>query len=49
MPKQKYLAMLRHNVTGYFNDGELRNLCFDLGVDYESLPGQGKEGKVWYE
>lgn len=40
------LGRLRKNLTQYFSDGELRDLAFDLGVDYESLPGQGKADKA---
>jgi hypothetical protein len=29
-----------------FSDGELRTLCFGLGVDYENLPGEGKADKA---
>ncbi|MEI6775633.1 MAG: trypsin-like peptidase domain-containing protein [Chloroflexales bacterium] len=37
---------LRQLVTTHFNLGELNTLCFDLGIDYESLPGQGKIDRV---
>jgi SMODS-associated and fused to various effectors sensor domain/Effector-associated domain 7 len=40
------LTSLRQVLSNDFNDGELRDLCFDLGVDYESLPGQGKSDKA---
>lgn len=30
----------------YFNAGELRNLCVDLGIDYESLEGSSKSDKA---
>lgn len=33
---------LRTVLTQYFSEGELRTLCFELGIDYESLGGQGK-------
>jgi hypothetical protein len=29
-----------------FNDSELRDLCFELQIDYESLPGDGKAAKA---
>ncbi len=29
-----------------FNDSELRDLCFELGIDYESLGGEGKAAKA---
>jgi hypothetical protein len=37
---------LRTLIIAHFNDGELRDLCFDLGIDYENLPGQGKSDKA---
>jgi tetratricopeptide (TPR) repeat protein/LysM repeat protein len=40
------LAQLRRTLTDYFNEDELRTLCFDLGVDYESLSGEGKASKT---
>ena len=40
------LARLRQGLRTCFNDSELRDLCFDLGVDYESLPGEGKGDKA---
>jgi serine/threonine protein kinase len=39
-------AELRHKLDCYFSEEELRNLCFDLGIDYEALPAQGKSGKA---
>ncbi len=33
---------LRKALTTYFNEGELRTLCFDLGINYEDLGGRGK-------
>ncbi|MBK8932243.1 MAG: hypothetical protein IPM76_07985 [Chloroflexi bacterium] len=30
----------------YFNDSELREIFFALGIDYEALPGNGKEEKA---
>ncbi len=40
----KTRTRLRQILTERFSDAELRTLCFDLGVDYESLPAFGKEG-----
>ena len=37
---------LRQVLIDYFNDDELRDLCFDLGIDYENLAGAGKAGKA---
>ena len=40
------LVSLRQILTERFNDDELRSLCFDLGVDYDNLGGEGKAGKA---
>jgi hypothetical protein len=40
------LSALRQLLIKCFNDSELRNLCFDLHIDYENLNGIGKEDKV---
>lgn len=37
---------LRQFIALYFNDSELRDLYFDLEVDYDSLPGEGKRDKA---
>jgi hypothetical protein len=37
---------LRQFIFLYFNDNELRDIYFDLDVDYDSLPGQGKRDKA---
>ena len=29
-----------------FSEDELRTLCFEMGIDYDSLPGQGKSAKA---
>jgi hypothetical protein len=40
--RPKFRALLLQG----FNKSDLRTLCFDLNIDYESLGGQGREGKV---
>lgn len=40
------LARLRKILLDRFSDDELHTLCFDLGLDYEYLPGVGKGGKA---
>ncbi len=40
------LSQLRQIIIDHYNDEELRTLCADLGVDYDSLPAQGKVGKA---
>jgi len=37
---------LRLLLETHFSDDELRALCFDLNVDYESLPGATKPARV---
>jgi ATP-dependent Clp protease ATP-binding subunit ClpC len=37
---------LRNFLKECFDAEELQDICFDLGVDYGSLPGQGKAGKA---
>ncbi len=46
MTEHQYLVQLRQILEAYFDDGELRTLCFDLQLDYDSLPGQGKASKA---
>ncbi len=40
------LAQIRRALTEKVNEEELRTLCFDWGIDYDSLPGKGKAAKV---
>jgi len=40
------LTHLHRFIVAHFDREELRSLCFDLSVDYDSLPGKGKAGKA---
>ena len=40
------LVSLRQGIVACFSMEELRTACFDLGMDYDSLTGDGKEGKA---
>lgn len=40
------LVKLRRSISILFNESELRDLCFDLGLDYDDLPGAGKKDKA---
>jgi hypothetical protein len=40
------VVALRRFLISAFSDSELNDLCFDLGVDYENLPGQTKGDKA---
>ena len=46
MDQSDYRTKVRQDLTDHFNEEELRTLCFDMGLDYESLPAQGKAGKA---
>jgi hypothetical protein len=39
-------AALRRAMVRHLTTGEFRTLCFDLGFEYEGLPGEGTEGKI---
>ncbi len=39
-------AQLRQSLVESFDENELRDLCFDLRIDYESLPGDGKSARA---
>ncbi len=39
-------TQLRQILINFFAESELEDLCFDLGVDYEILGGEGKGGKA---
>nr|HMT21651.1 hypothetical protein [Promineifilum sp.] len=40
------LGQLRRALDDGYNDSELRDLCFELGIDYEDLPGDGQGAKA---
>lgn len=44
--RRKYLIKLRQRLSTYFSEGELKTLCFDLGIDYDDLPDNGRENKA---
>lgn len=35
----QYLATLHKQIDQYFSFNEIKTICFDLGVDYENIPG----------
>ena len=45
-PEPELLTALHQLLIQHFDDSELQTLCFDLGVDYENLPGQTKADKA---
>jgi Effector-associated domain 7 len=38
-------AELRTRLEQYFSVEELRTICFDMSMEYDNLPGEGKAGK----
>jgi len=42
----QYLATLHKNISQTFNLDELEQLCFDLGVDHENVPGDNKSAQI---
>lgn len=46
MEEHRHPAELRRQIARAFNDSELRDLCFDLEIDYDDLPGEGKSARV---
>jgi HEAT repeat protein len=46
LQSQEYLSQLRQNLTKYFNEDELRTVCFDMKISYDDLPGEGLTGKA---
>lgn len=40
------LSQLNTLLNQYFSLEEIRSLCFEMGVDYDSIPGEGKAAKV---
>jgi len=45
-PTPEYLARLRQDIVEYFDDSDLHDLCFDMRIDYDNLPGQSKKDKA---
>lgn len=37
---------LRQALMAYFDIGDLKTVCFDLGIDFNSIPGESKSEKV---
>jgi hypothetical protein len=41
-----YLTTLHRLLDQYFSLEEIRTLCFDLGVDYDNVRGEGKSARI---
>ncbi len=46
MSSSEELFKLHQILSTLFNESELRDLCFNLGIDYENLPGVSKPDKA---
>jgi hypothetical protein len=44
--QQQHLIRFRQILDERFDVGELRTFCFDLGIDYDNLPGERKADKA---
>lgn len=44
--QDSFRARLRQGLIDCFSEGELHTLCFDMGLDYETLPARGKADKA---
>lgn len=42
VPETNQLTQLHQQINAHFNEGELRDLCFNLKVEHDSLGGRGK-------
>lgn len=45
-PKPGFQTEIRNLILSSFNLEEFRDLCFDLGVTYDDLEGEGRSGRV---
>ncbi len=45
-PDQAQRARLRQFLAAYFDEVDLRDLCFDFGFEYDSLPHSGTRNKT---
>ena len=43
---QEMLARLRRTLVERLDEGDLRDLCFDLGTDYNDLPGETRADRA---
>ena len=43
---KSYRSKLHQGLVECFNEEELKTLCFEMGLDYENFPAQGKAGKA---
>ena len=46
LQKEAYFTTLHELLTASFNNEEIRTLCFELGVVYDDLGGEGRSDKI---
>ncbi|MAT42181.1 MAG: hypothetical protein CL609_07555 [Anaerolineaceae bacterium] len=46
MTKTNYLIQLKEKINDHFDYEEFRHLVFDLGVDFDNIPGRAKIDKI---
>lgn len=46
LESESELAKLRQKIADLFNEDDVKNICFDLGVDYDALSGDNKIAKI---
>lgn len=46
MNSAAYLTTLHRLLDDYFTLVEIRTLCLNLGIDYESVPGEEKQSRI---
>jgi hypothetical protein len=45
IPRPVDPVMVQQLLVEYFSLEDIRTLCFEMGVDFDDLPGEGKKGK----
>lgn len=40
------LATLKNRIIQHFSEDDLKTLCFSIGIDYDSVPGNNKDAKA---
>jgi hypothetical protein len=41
-----FRATLRRAISSFCDDNDIQNICFDMNIDYENIPGNHKDAKV---
>lgn len=46
MDVNEFLNILFESLNRYFSLDEIRTICFNMGIDYDSIPGEAKSAKT---